>query len=78
MVTARRPGPTFSCPPPPPHRKTLNTEHAWTTEHGPVPCVQMQVVQQLEIQVWPQAVGQGAKFLEGHLRFSRSVNTVGF
>lgn len=62
---------------PPPHRKTpQHGARPGRPEH--VQCrVQMQAVQQLEIQVWPQAVGAGrGGSWKGHLRFSRSVNTV--
>lgn len=66
MVTAGRPGPTLSCPPPPPPGRHLNTEHALDDRSTAQCRVQMQVVQQLEIQVWPQAVGGGrGGLLEG-------------
>lgn len=66
VVTAGRPGPTFSCLPPPPPGRHLNTEHALDDRSTAQCRVQMQVVQQLEIQVWPQAVGAGrGGLLEG-------------
>ena len=42
-----------------PTGRHLNTEHALDDRSTAQCRVQMQVVQQLEIQVWPQAVGAG-------------------